>query len=224
VAAAERVRSGDAGQVATAVMIAVTVGLVAVTTLGVLRLGAAVDESGQARTAADAAALGGATDIRDGLVETFADLRSPDDLLDLFPCGLGRDGAIELAASNGADVTSYCYDALADRVEVSVRNRASGDPATGVATSAAAASVGLAPAGCTWDPDPSATPSPPASDPPAGGGPDDDEAADEAGVMTLTCGDLTVEFEAGDDGLRLRTPAGELAQALEEIIEPRLVE
>ena len=53
-------------------MIAVTVGLVAVTTLGVLRLGAAVDESGQAQTAADAAALGGATDIRDGLVETLA--------------------------------------------------------------------------------------------------------------------------------------------------------
>jgi len=219
VAAAERYGSGDAGQVATAVMIAVTVGLVAVTTLGVLRLGAAVDESGQARTAADAAALGGATDIRDGLVETLAGLRSPDDLLEAFPCGLGREGALELAASNGADVTSYCYDALADRVEVSVRNRASGDPATGVATSSAAASVGLAPAECTWEPDPTATPSP------SGDGdepPDEGEA--EGGVVTLTCGDLTVEFEAGDGGLRLRTPAGELARALEETIEPRLVE
>jgi hypothetical protein len=215
VAAAERYRSGDAGQVATAVMVAVTVGLVAVTTLGVLRLGAAVDESGQARTAADAAALGGATDIRDGLVETLAGLRSPDDLLDLFPCGLGSEGAVELAASNGADVTSYCYDALADRVEVSVRNRASGDPATGVATSSAAASVGLAPAQCIWDPDPSATPSPPE----AGG-----EPPDEADVLTLTCGDLEVEFEAGDRGLDLKTPPDELARAVEELFEPRLVE
>ena len=209
-------RSRDDGQVATAVMIAVTVGLVAVTTLGVLRLGAAVDESGQARTAADAAALGGATDIRDGLVETLAGLRSADDLLEAFPCGAGREGALELAASNGADVTSYCYDALADRVEVSVRNRASGDPATGVATASAVASVGLAPAGCTWAPDPSATPSP-------GAGEDDD--GDEAGdVVTLTCGDLTVEFEAGDGGLRLRTPADELARLVAETMEPRLVE
>ena len=189
-------------------MIAVTVGLVAVTTLGVLRLGAAVDESGQARTAADAAALGGATDIRDGLVETLAGLRSPDDLLDLFPCGAGREGALDLAASNGADVTSYCYDALADRVEVTVRNRASGDPATGVATASAVASVGLAPAGCTWDPDPSATPSEP---------PDDS-------VLSLTCGDLAVEFEVGDGGLELKTPPEELARAVEDLLEPRLVE
>jgi len=202
-------------------MIAVTVGLVAVTTLGVLRLGAAVDESGQARTAADAAALGGATDIRDGLVETLAGLRSPDDLLDLFPCGAGRDGALELAARNGADVTSYCYDALADRVEVTVRNRASGDPATGVATSSAVASVGLAPAGCTWDPDPSATPSGPPGDGGGGGG---DGGGDEAGVLTLTCGDLTVEFEMGDDGLALKTPPEELARAVEDLLEPRLVE
>jgi hypothetical protein len=220
VAAAERRRrSGDAGQVATAVMLVVTAGLVAVTTLGVLRLGAAVDERGQAQTAADAAALGGATDIRDGLVETLTGLRSPEGFVDLFTCGSGRDGALDLAARNGAEVTSYCYDPLTDRAEVSVENRASGDPATGVAVASAVASVGLAPAECTFEPDPSASPSP--------DGPDDPEGPDEpdgAGVVTLTCGDLVVEFESDGGELRLRTPPDELARQAEDAFEPRLVE
>lgn len=226
VAAAEPQRSGkagdlrDAGQVATAVMIVVTAGLVAVTTLGVLRLGAAVDERGQAQTAADAAALGGATDIRDGLVETLASLRSPEGFVDLFTCGLGRDGAVDLAARNRAEVTSYCYDPLSDRVEVSVENRASGDPATGVAAASAVASVGLAPAECTFEPDPSASPSP--------GGDDAEDPAEpgagDAGVVTLTCGDLVVDFEPDGDSLRLRTSPDDLARQAEDVLEPRLVE
>ena len=215
---------GDDGQVATAVMLVVAVALVAVTGLGVLRLGAAVDERGQAQTAADAAALGGARAARDGLPALFAALRTADDLEavgDALTCGVGREGALELAAANGAEVTSYCYDSLTDRVEVEVVNRATGDAATGTATAAAVASLGLLIDDCTRSPDPSATPpappgAEPETDPDAGAGPAE---------ITLTCGDLRVEFEAADGGgLRLVTPPEELAERLEAAFEPRLVE
>ena len=212
-AAAERLGSpslprrrprGDEGQVATAVMIVVTVGLVAVTGLGVLRLGAAVDERGQAQTAADAAALGGAEAARSGLVGVFAALRSVEDLTavgDALTCGVGREGAVELAAANGADVTSYCYDSVTDRVEVEVVNEATGDAGTGPATARAVAALGLLIDDC----EPST----------------DDPDADE---VALTCGDLTVEFEVADGELRLATPPDELAERLADAFEPRLVE
>jgi hypothetical protein len=211
---------GDDGQVATAVMIVVTVGLVAVTGLGVLRLGAAVDERGQAQTAADAAALGGAEAAREGLPALFAAVRSAEDLEaigDALTCGVGREGAVELASANGAEVTSYCYDSFTDRVEVEVVNRATGDAATGTATAGAVASLGLLIDECTRSPDPSATPS-------AEPGPEPSEPP-EPGEVTLACGDLTVEFEQADDGeLRLVTPPEELAERLESAFEPRLVE
>jgi hypothetical protein len=139
-------RRDDAGQVATGVMLAVTVGVVAVTALGVVRLGAAVDERGQAQTAADAAALGGAEAVRDALVPRFGELRTPADLralADDLTCGAGREGAVELAAANGAEVTAYCYDSLADRVEVTVANQGTRDAATGTAEASAAAELGL---------------------------------------------------------------------------------
>jgi hypothetical protein len=42
--------------------------------------------------------------------------------------------------------------------------------------------------------------------------------------VSLTCGDVTIEFEQGDGGLRLKTPPDELAKQLEDAFEPRLVE
>jgi len=172
VAAGSR-RHDDAGQVATGVMLAVTVGVVAVTAFGVIRLGAAVDEGGQAQTAADAAALGGAGAVRDGLPELLGRIRSPADLTraaDTLTCGAGRDGAVELAAANGAEVTSYCYDSIADRVEVTVENRTTRDAATGTATASAVASLGLRIDDCELD------------------------------GVTLVCGDL--ELPIGPDALR----------------------
>jgi hypothetical protein len=127
-------------------MLAVTVGVVAVTAFGVIRLGAAVDERGGAQTAADAAALGGAQAVRDELPGLLAQIRSAADLArvsDTLTCGVGRDGAVELAAANGADVTAYCYDSVTDRVEVSVENRTTRDAATGTATASAVAELGL---------------------------------------------------------------------------------
>jgi hypothetical protein len=178
-------------------MVAVSVALVAVTALGVLRLGAAVGERGQAQTAADAAALGGAEGVRTGLVELLAGVRSASDLAALgaaLTCGVGRDGAVELAAENGAEVTSYCYDSAADRVEVTVANRATGEAATGPATASAAASLGLATDAC------------------------------EVAGLVLACGDLRVEFERSGGELHLATSPEELLDQLEATLEPRLVE
>jgi len=226
-------RREDDGQVATAVMVVVTVAVVAVTGLGVLRLGAAVDERGQAQTAADAAALGGAEAVREGLPALFAAVRSAQDLdgvADALTCGVGQEAAVELAAANGAEVTSYCYDSSADRVEVEVANRATGDAATGTATATAAAGLGLLIDDCTRAPDPSATASPgpepgaepdPEAEPDPAAGPEPSQPAE----ITLTCGDVTVEFEPADGGgLRLATPPEELAEQLEDAFEPRLVE
>lgn len=205
---------GDDGQVATAVMLVVTVALVAVTAFGVLRLGAAVDERGQAQTAADAAALGGAEAVRDGLPALLAEVTSAGDLAalrDALPCGAGRDGAVALAAANGAEVTSYCYDAAADRVAVTVVNRATGDPETGPATASAVASPGLD--GCEPPPAPTATAG---ADPGDGAGP---------GEPALVCGDLEIRFERSPDGdLRPATDPDDLAERLADVLEPRLVE
>jgi Putative Flp pilus-assembly TadE/G-like len=164
-------------------MLVVAVALVAVTGLGVLRLGAAVDERGQAQTAADAAALGGGRAARDGLPALFAALRTADDLEtigDALTCGVGREGALELAAANGAEVTSYCYDSLTDRVEVTVENRATRDAATGTATASAVASLGLLIDDC------------------------------ELGAATLVCGDL--EIPRGVDGLRSGSELADLLE------------
>src|SRR5690349_25023657 len=125
-------------------MLAVTVGVVAVTAFGVVRLGSAVDERGQAQTAADAAALAGAEAVRDGLPALLGQVRSPADLArvaDTLTCGAGREDAVELAAANGAEVTSYCYDSIDDRVEVTVENRATRDAGTGTARASAVASL-----------------------------------------------------------------------------------
>jgi hypothetical protein len=206
--------------VATAVMIVVTVSLVAVTAFGVLRLGAAVDERGQAQTAADAAALGGAEAVREGLPARFAAVTSVEDLEAVgrdLTCGAGREGAVGLAAANRAEVTSYCYDSFADRVEVTVVNRATGDPATGPATASAVASLGLLVDDCELPADAS-TPAP--SPPPDGG-----DEPEEPGVVELVCGDVTIGFERSDDGgLELATDPDDLAEQLEDALEPRLVE
>jgi secretion/DNA translocation related TadE-like protein len=94
-----RLGSGrDGGQ--TTVLVAFVVGVALLVLLGLTRLGTAVVERAQARTAADAAALAGVVEEARG-------------------GGAGRRSAAEVAAANGATLTAYVVDGAT--VEVTVR-------------------------------------------------------------------------------------------------------
>lgn len=148
-------RHGEHGQAVTAVVILVFALIVGVSFLGVIPLGQATDESGQAGNAADASALAGATAIRERLLDELTNLRFDDrsGLFGTLTCGLGRGGAEDYAARNGAAVTSYCYYPAQDRVEVTVRMLDSAVGKGRTATAGSAAPLGISPARCRFDDD-----------------------------------------------------------------------
>jgi hypothetical protein len=161
-----RLRRDDGGQITTALVI---VGTVLVVALGLLvtRLGQATDQKSQVQTAADAAALAGAQQIRhDAPIEILRAIRARE--RGDFGCGMGREKASELANRGGASLVQYCYSPGDDTVSVlvdSLANSASGSPAKAGAVSR----VGLALGFCTVPapppppppPSPTQTPTPP---------------------------------------------------------------
>lgn len=215
--------STDRGQVATALMMIVTIAVLTVTVYAILPVGAASDESARSQTAADAAALAAATQIRDNLpAGFFAVLRDRDDLLDPlpFPCGLGRDAAESYAARNQARVTSYCYSAADGHIRVSVENDESQVQPGAPARSSAEAATGFDPTQCTWVED---TPPPPDPDNPP---PEPDPDAPPPDTpLELQCGGLTLDYVVdGTTGkLRLQTPLPVILQQLRALMRPRLV-
>jgi hypothetical protein len=206
---------GDAGQLATTVMMIVTVALTAVLVFGVLPLGAGSNEKSLSQTAADAAALAAAEQIRDDALDLFAVLDDKDDIRVPMPSGSGQAEAVVFADRNGASVTSYSYNWLGDRIEVTVANNDTVNDRTGVARSRAVAAFGLPFGSCSFDDD--AAPPPPPPDPPV---PDPPEPPDSG--TTLRCGGFTARFEIdGDTGLlSLETDL----EILRNRLEPRLVE
>lgn len=128
---------------------------------------AAGDEAASANHAADAAALGGAQGVLDNLPASlnpgFEDVDEIGDLLGGGTCvQTGRAKAAQLAAANGATLTSYCWNVFADRVTASVRmNRTN---VAGPPTSAdAEAATTFEASACNLDPSfvkPTPSPSP----------------------------------------------------------------
>lgn len=188
-------RRRDAG--ATPVTVVLGIGILVALFAGAITALAAVasNESSNAQHAADAAALGGARgvldDLPDDLVLGFSTLTEIPGMVGGGTClqnGRGRAG--ELAAANGAGLTSYCYNVWSDEVSVSVRMHSTA--VAGEPTSAKAeAETTFSADECRLDPsfeEPSEEPADPPDD-------DEDQADDEPpapppGPMTtwIDCG------------------------------------
>jgi hypothetical protein len=140
---------------------------------------AAGDEASSANHAGDAAALGGAQGVLDNLPALLnPGFEDVDDIAGLLGGGTclqtGRAKAAQLAAANGATLTTYCWNVFRDRVSVSVRmnkTNVSGPPASAdaeAATTFDASSCTLDPSFVRPTPSPSSTSTPsPAPSPPS---------------------------------------------------------
>ncbi|KQS99608.1 hypothetical protein ASG23_09590 [Cellulomonas sp. Leaf395] len=176
------VARGDDGLAATAIILTVVVGVLALLFVYVIPLLAATDKVGQTQTAADAAALAGAVGARDRAVDEIDDAVWDLRIAALFGTretwrfsgaaagGSGRLGAEQYAARNDASVESYHHDAARDRVAVDVRLDARG-PENRIVRSSGTAQVGVELASCeivaertiigyTQPPPPTPTPTP----------------------------------------------------------------
>ncbi|QDP96623.1 hypothetical protein FOE78_12505 [Microlunatus elymi] len=208
----------------------VAAGLVAVGTV-------ARGEGSQAQTAADAAALAGAGRVLDDLPGrlTGGAFTGDDALHDRVRqpgcLNLGQVDAQQLAKSNGATLTSYCWDAFDDEVQVSVRlNHADrGRPATARAT----AETGFNADDCRIDGSFEAPePPPPADDQDKSGdkgkdkGKDDDKKPDKPKPVetTLDCGfgPVTVRYDPETKQFSFTNPY-QLVDQLRNL-KPRLVD
>jgi hypothetical protein len=165
---------------------------------------AAGDEAASANHAADAAALGGAQGVLDNLPASLSPgFEDVDDIADLLGGGTcvqaGRAKAAQMAAANGATLTSYCWNVFADRVAASVRmNRTN---VAGPPTSAdAEASSTFEASACTLDPSfvrPTPSPSPTGTSSPS---PTTSPTSTPAPIKTwVDCGfgPLDVHFSGG---------------------------
>jgi hypothetical protein len=176
----------DGGQIATAVMIVVFVGMLAAVMMILLPTGQATDQKAGAQAAADAAALGAASEIRDQIpaliVSALASVQDPaglSGLLTTLGSGLGRTSALDFASRNNADVISYQFTPSIGVVNVQVRSRDTAS--TGKhAVSGASARIGPRLGPCVLDAGPVASPPVPA-----------DPAAPPAPTgIGVSCGDL----------------------------------
>lgn len=109
----------DRGQVSTALVVTVSVLLLAFALTFGVRLSQASDEAGNLQQSADAAALAGAQAIlRDAPEELVNAIKAGRQI----PCGLGQESAGDFAKRNDATIVSYCYYPANDEVRIRVRS------------------------------------------------------------------------------------------------------
>lgn len=221
----------DSGQVTTALVVVVMLGLLFVLFRVILPIGQATAQKSGAQAAADAAALGAAKQIGDDLPQAITDrlatVTSAAGLLDVLSGvggGFGREGAQDFAARNDADVTSYQYSRFSDTIQVEVQGRPAASTGAHSET-AATAKLGVRLGTCrlTNDPVPTPTPTPTPSPtptdedppPPAPPAPPADTGT------TLQCGDLVLHFTV--NGSTGRPSLDTSLDALKAQFRPRLI-
>jgi hypothetical protein len=228
--------TGDDGQLTTGLMVLVSLGLLFVVMRVILPIGQAADQRTTAQTASDAAALAAAeqlkTDIPQVILTAVAQSQIRADLPGLLQgvnCGSGSGAAQNYAASNNADVVTYCYVPANDRIEVRVRSR---DVATtgGRAESTAVAGLGVRLGNCYLTDDPPPAPDPDDDDADPENPPEDDDPDEpppppppppNVGTL-LRCGDLTLHFTI--DGKTHRPKLDTPLTALTDRFEVRLID
>jgi hypothetical protein len=232
-----RRREDERGAAATALLVtAVLVGLTVFVFLAV-PYGAAVDAKARNRTAADAAALAGATGARDTLLGSIGPRGVPHwgDLPSA--AGLGYAKAEEYAARNGGQLVAYHFDTVDGTAHATVEGL---DAEDRVARSSAVAQVELprcTPLDLPEPPEPrepADPPGPPGDDDEEdgrGGGRPEDRGPRETGPpppvdVTVDCGPVRLTFvvELDEDGAAEVTfPPGQ-TEAIKDVMHVRLVE
>lgn len=172
----------DEGLATSAVVVAVSVALIGLLLVAVIPLLAGTEQAGRTQTAADAAALAGARDVRDLVLDDLDRVISDGGIGigELLGPSRGLSAASAYASRNDADLIAYRYDALGDEVRVETRLREvapNGDRARQEATAALGVELGR----CGFDrdqvivgyeppptptPTPTPTPSPTPTPPP----------------------------------------------------------
>jgi len=168
------------GPVTVVLILGVIALLMAVGLTGVLA--AASEERSSAQHAADAAALAGAQGVVDKLGTSLAGgFEDPRDIAQLLGGGtclqVGRSEASQLAAANGASLTSYCFNVFRDEVTTKVAMNATSVDSTSKAR--AEASTTFEASSCHLDPAfdrPSPSPSPTEDDEDDGDDDGDDDS------------------------------------------------
>ncbi len=146
---------GDDGQAVGALILLVAFLLLALVTYVVFPLGAASNDRARARTAADAAALAGAEEIRTTWLNTSVLpglLQFPLEPLPPVTPASGMASAQGYAAKNGSSIRRYNVNPSAGQVEVEVEaNQTTNENTTERATSEATAEMDIDFDGCDWD-------------------------------------------------------------------------
>lgn len=210
-----RLSRDDRGQITTAL---VMVGIVLLVALGLLvtKLGQATDARSKVQSAADAAALAGAQQIRKdvpGLVLTAIRDRAKNPFVQP-ECGMGRAQAMDFAGRAGAEVVTYCYHPETDTVQVSVESLSvsvSGEKAK----AAAEARVGRTLGECDVLPtSPTTSPLPTTSTPTT------TPSTLANGGVTVACGDLSIDVVLDDStGVITRPSISEIFDMFEPALK-----
>jgi hypothetical protein len=206
-------------------MVALVIGLcLAVLTFLVMAavpIGAATNEKSRSQTAADAAALGAAEEIR----LTWVDVSTAPRVL-MYPVPpptppvmpfSGMSGAQSFAAANDArlDVGDYHVTPARGRVYAKVTNTYAYDAGRGYATSDSTVEMDIDFSGCLWT-----NPVPPPPPPPAGNGPPKFE-------RTIRCGAWEASYWIANTPPAYPTieyTFGDTREKLYDHLEPRIVE
>lgn len=206
----------DDGQMMVSLVIALSLSLLFFLAVALFPLGAATNEKTRSRTAADAAALGGAEEIR----MQWVDISTRPGLLmypliplpPVFP-GSGSAGASSYAASNDARVALYYATPPLGQVYARVKNTYAYDSSRGYATSEATAEMDIDFTSCMWT-----NPVPPA--PVWNGGP-------PLFDRTIRCGAWSASYVIANSTPLYPTvkyTSGDTRDGLFDDLEPRLID
>ncbi|WP_159066846.1 hypothetical protein [Cellulomonas timonensis] len=175
---------GEDGLATSAVLVVVAVGVVALLFLAVLPLLQGTDQAGRTQTAADAAALAGAEEVRKVALDHVGDVvLGATTYGSLLGPARGHTQASDYATRNGGELVGYAQDPWRDEVEVRTWLREQ-MPDGQRAERDAVAALGVALARCAGDSrdvvvgyEPVPTPEP--TDPEATPDPDDPDEPEE---------------------------------------------
>lgn len=204
----------DDGQMMTALVLGLGMAILAFVVLGLVPIGSASAERTQSQTAADAAALGAAEEIRTQWVyisTTPPLLRFASQPIPPIAGPSGSVGAGSLAAANRAMVTSYSNNPSRGEVSVTVRNTYAYDAGAGYAVSEAKAKMDANFQTCIW--------TPPVAPPPPPNGPPTFNA-------TMRCGAWSASYVVSNIPGVWPTVSliGTTQQQLFDDLEPRLID
>jgi len=212
-----RIARDEHGQVATGLIICAALALVAIAFWVMVPIGSAVNQKSDTQNAADAAALAGADNVIEHVVDDIRTLPVGPFQPSTFFCGLGASDAQQLAHRNGAHTVSYCYDWRTDRatVEVEADKALSGGQRS---KAKAVAQTGVPWGSCHFTDLPTPTPTPTPSPSSPSSSPLPSSSAPPQPVH-LVCGGVTIDYDLQDGHLVLHD-----LQALRNILKARLVD